>query len=94
MSDKLAHVGLYAILGVALGYGWSRSPRLVAHAVLITIGALYGVTDEWHQVYVAGRAPDVADWFADVVGLFLGYGAVVTIIGRMKNGQLKTNGTM
>ena len=37
-------------------------PRPVAHAVLLVLGALYGITDEWHQMYVPGRMPDVADW--------------------------------
>lgn len=91
-SDKVTHVGLYGILGIALGYGWSRSPRPIAHGILIALGALYGVTDEWHQVFVPGRVPDVADWLVDVLGLILGYGAVVVFIYRLKR-PIQMNGT-
>lgn len=81
-ADKVAHLGLYGVLGAALGFGWARSPRPVRHLLLLGIGALYGVTDEIHQVYVPGRTPDVADWAADVVGVLVGYGVVVALLGR------------
>ena len=92
ISDKVAHVILYAVLGLALGYAWSREPRLIAHTVLIALGALYGVSDEWHQMYVPGRIADVRDWVADVVGLGVGYGAAVAVLGRVKNSDLNTKG--
>ena len=81
-GDKLGHFVLYGVWGSLLGFGWSRSPRGVSHALLLTIGALYGVSDEWHQMYVPGRMPDVADWIADVAGLLTGYAWVVTRWGR------------
>ena len=93
ISDKVAHVCLYAVLGVALGYAWSRAPRLMAHTLLIAIGALYGVTDEVHQMYVPGRMADVRDWFADVAGLSLGYGTAVTVLGRVTSNEVDTTGT-
>ena len=92
ISDKVAHVCLYAVFGVALGYAWSRTPRLMPHTLLIAIGALYGVTDEVHQMYVPGRIPDVHDWFADVVGLSLGYGTAVAMLGRLTSNEVDTTG--
>ena len=50
--------------------------------------ALYGVTDEWHQLYVPGRVSDPADWIADVVGLVLGYGTTVALLGRTGNTEV------
>jgi VanZ family protein len=44
---------------------------------LIGLGALYGLTDEFHQIFVRGRSPDWADWGADVVGVLLGYFLVI-----------------
>lgn len=87
-SDKIAHVILYAVLGAALAWGWARSPRSVPHAVLLIAGALYGMTDEWHQMYVPGRMPDLADWIADVIGVVVGYGGTLQRVKRV-NGTSK-----
>ena len=46
------------------------------------IGAVYGITDEWHQMYVPGRMPDVVDWLADVAGLVTGYAIAATFLNR------------
>lgn len=86
VGDKLAHGVLYAVLGSALAFGWSRSPTVVRHLVLLGLGALYGVTDEVHQAFVPGRIPDVGDWIADVVGLVTGYGTTVAVLGRTRGG--------
>lgn len=82
-SDKVAHVILYAVLGAALAWGWARSPRSVPHAVLLIAGALYGVSDEWHQMYVPGRTPDLVDWIADVIGVLVGYGVTLQRVERV-----------
>ena len=87
-SDKIAHVILYAGLGAALAWGWARSPQTVSHVALLIAGALYGITDEWHQMYVPGRTPDLADWIADVVGVLLGYGVTLNRVERV-NGTSK-----
>jgi len=55
---------------------------------LLIAGALYGITDEWHQMYVPGRTPDLADWIADVVGVLLGYGVTLNRVERV-NGTSK-----
>jgi len=81
-SDKVVHAGLYAVLGVALGLGRVRSALPPPHLVLILVGALYGATDELHQVFVRGRSPDWADWVADVVGVASGYSLIVTLLTR------------
>ncbi len=83
-SDKVAHVAIYGILGITLAWGWSRSPRPVSHLVLLVAGAVYGISDEWHQMYVPGRVPDVADWLADVVGLGVGYAAALQFVERVR----------
>ena len=70
------------MFGALLGFGWSRSPKAISHGLLLAIGVLYGLSDEWHQMYVPGRMPDVADWIADVVGLVSGYAWVVARPGR------------
>ncbi len=78
-GDKLAHLLAYAVFGALLAFGRRRAERPVAHLLLLAIGALYAVSDEWHQSYVPGRVPDVADWLADLVGLIAGYTLAVTV---------------
>ena len=80
-SDKVVHAGLYAVMGMSLGFGRIRDPVPPPHLVLILVGALYGATDEWHQVFVRGRSPDWSDWVADVVGVVCGY---LLIMGSMR----------
>ena len=79
-SDKVVHAGLYAVLGVALGFGRIRSPAPPPHLVLILVGALYGLTDEFHQVFVRGRSPDWSDWVADVFGVVVGYFFILSVM--------------
>jgi len=82
VSDKVVHGCLYGVLGMTLAWGWYRAPGSLPHAVLIVIGAVYGLTDEWHQLFVPGRVADAGDWFADVVGLVTGYGTSTWLLGR------------
>ena len=64
--DKFAHFGVYSVLGLLLALA-ARSP-----AVVIALGALYGISDEVHQMFVPGRTAELADWFADVLGVLVG----------------------
>jgi len=57
------------------------------HVVLLAIGALYGMTDELHQMFVPGRQPDIADWIADILGVAIGYGTALTLMGRIRNDE-------
>ena len=81
-SDKVVHAGLYSVLGMTLGFGRVRSPVPPPHLVLILVGALYGATDEFHQVFVRGRSPDWADWIADIVGVVCGYLLIMSLLPR------------
>jgi VanZ family protein len=75
ISDKEAHAFTYGVLAVLClmgltGWRWRR----VAGASLLAafvIAVLYGISDEFHQAFVPGRTPDVADVVADAVGAAL-----------------------
>jgi len=82
INDKVVHAVLYGVLGATLAFGRSRAPAPVRHVILLGIGAIYGVTDELHQMFVPGRSPDVLDWLADVFGLAVGYGTTLWLLGR------------
>jgi VanZ family protein len=73
--DKLAHFGLFSLLGCLLSFGVFKSTRLPlrkkALLVLMT-GVTLGLLDEVHQIFVPFREPDVLDAAADAAGIALG----------------------
>ncbi len=76
ISDKVLHLSEYALLG-ALIYRACRNGAgawMAQHAVLAAVvgSALYGVSDETHQLYVPFREADLLDLVADTVGGTLG----------------------
>jgi len=73
LNDKVVHLALYAVLGASLAWGKRVGSEDPPHWALLLLGAGYGAVDEWHQNFVPRRHPSVADWFADVVGLLVGY---------------------
>lgn len=64
-----AHFLEYAVLGM-LCFVALRTSGVGRCAALAAVGicALYAVTDEFHQMFVPGRACDPADWAVDVAG--------------------------
>lgn len=78
-SDKLLHFLTYGVLAVLVcravnshakwryRWGWLF--------LMGTLGAsLYGLSDEWHQSFVAGRSAQMTDFLADFVGSVVGSG--------------------
>jgi VanZ family protein len=67
-ADKVAHFGVYGLLGTLvcrLRPGWPG-------AVLGLVAASgFGATDEWHQSFVPGRDSSLDDWIADTLGAAL-----------------------
>jgi VanZ family protein len=94
--DKLLHAGVYAVLGgftfLALPRGWSsRASVLVVIAGAMT--TMYGLTDEFHQLFVPGRSADLRDVLADCGGGFAG-ALVAALLSAAKGGRVanKVNG--
>lgn len=70
-SDKVIHLVEYGILGFllrkAINFYFFKYPGVLA----VLIGALYGLSDEIHQIFVPGRECNVVDWIFDVAGCTL-----------------------
>lgn len=71
-ADKAIHFWTYAVMGLlsarAVGL---RSPRLSPGARMLAavlVAALYGFFDEFHQMFVPKRSPDILDFLADALG--------------------------
>lgn len=75
-KDKIAHVVLYSVFGGTLAHVRRYSSFPVSAVLVIAVGLVYGLTDEWHQSFVPGRDPSLWDWVADAVGVIVGYGIV------------------
>jgi len=73
------HVAAYAGLAVLTARATGRGLRDVSWRAVVgamLISSLYGVTDEYHQLFVPGRSFDVLDMLADTIGSVAGASAV------------------
>jgi VanZ family protein len=88
ISDLLGHFAGYAILGVLVvraiaGARWSGvSTRAVWLAWIVS--SAYGITDEYHQRFVAGRSPSAIDCLADAAGAAAAIATVVAAARRRR----------
>jgi len=88
LSNHTGHFIAYAILASALlralaGIRWS-GVTLGTAAGAILIASAYGVTDEFHQRFVANRFSGIDDWIADTLGALTAV-AVAVAIARSKD---------
>ncbi len=76
--DKLAHIGVYAILCALLLRALLQSTALrptAACLLAVLLTSLYGASDEFHQSFVPLREADLFDWLADTVGALMAVAA-------------------
>ncbi len=82
VSDKTAHLGAYAVLAMLLmramsGARWDGCTGIAA-VTAWGLASAYGLTDEWHQLFVPGRMPSIGDIVADTTGAAIG---VIAVLG-------------
>lgn len=73
------HIAAYAGLGAVTARATGKGLRDVTwRAVLaaVVISSLYGVSDEYHQLFVPRRSFEVLDMIADTIGSVVGASAV------------------
>jgi VanZ family protein len=80
--DKVVHALVYAVLG---GFCCLALPPTVPRRLAVPGAALmatmYGMTDEFHQLFVAGRSADLYDVLADACGGLVGAGTAALLAG-------------
>lgn len=75
---KLAHLTLYAILGALLFRAIIISSKMSRYRFFalgkraLIIGMFYAMTDEIHQLFIAGRGSQFQDVIIDSCGVFIG----------------------
>jgi VanZ family protein len=88
ISDKSGHSIGYALLGGlflrAFARGRLRDVTWRRASAAIVVATLYGVSDEFHQVFVPGRSADRYDVLADCIGAAVGVavGWLAGVAGR------------
>ncbi len=87
VDDKILHFLLYSALGATLAWGWTRMRRRVPHWAVVSVGAVYGLADEWHQSFVPGRSPSLGDAFADLAGTVAGFALVAGLLWRYRESR-------
>lgn len=74
--DKVIHLSEYMIFGFLLCRAVNASVKfdsLLKLSMVILLGSLmYGLSDEFHQMFVVGRSSSLLDVLADACGGFLG----------------------
>lgn len=90
---KGAHFAVYSLLGLLvyllfnIGY-LTKAKTAVLGAVVIS--SLYAVSDEVHQLFVAGRSGSVKDVLLDstgaLCGIIIAWGICCILLRRKKNG--------
>lgn len=94
---KLAHFGIYTVLGIAsMGFALTFNISKARQTLITTIwGILYASTDEFHQTFIDGRNGSILDVILDASGVLFGIAIVLFIIylySRYKtNKKEKTN---
>ncbi len=73
---RFLHVGEYLMLGflVVRAVAWNSAVRAGNALLAAGISLLYALSDEIHQIYVPGRAFQVADLLLDLTGILIGVG--------------------
>ncbi|SFS61040.1 VanZ family protein [Paenibacillus sp. BC26] len=68
-SFDWGHFIAYFVLALTFDYGFARRARRWTFKVaIVLLCVLYGLTDEYHQSFVSGRSPDIADLRHDGIG--------------------------
>ena len=84
--DKFLHFTIYTVFAFLLTRQISEDTtrgRAVVGAVLIA--AAFAAADEWHQRFIPGRFPELADWLADVCGAILGAVVYAAVFSRRRD---------
>ena len=94
ISDKIIHVVVYSGLGFLVARSLTvLKPQNLGRANFVLLStifcALYGVSDEVHQLFVDGRYSEFEDVVADAIGGALGSTAFIIIRESVGQGYLK-----
>lgn len=83
--SSIAHFCEYTVFGALLANALRHHmPLRKAVVVALACGSAYGITDEFHQLFVPGRMCDPVDWAVDTAGTLLGAFLLAKLASRKK----------
>lgn len=79
---KLAHFGIYTLLGIwSIGFLLTFNIKLKYQVVIASIcGCIYALTDEFHQSFSFGRYASINDVIIDTLGVIFGLLLVLLVL--------------
>lgn len=93
--SPVGHFTEFFLLGIALTNALRLSiPPARAAACATLFASLYGVTDEFHQIFVPGRSCDPMDWLVDTLAALIAsivFTALLHAHQKRKNSQLRSD---
>jgi VanZ family protein len=93
-ASYAAHFTEFAILALllarAIGIGMPERGLVVVATAAALIGAAYGLSDEWHQSFVAGRDASLVDASFDAAGALAG-AVAWTLVMAIRRGGLSSH---
>jgi VanZ family protein len=92
ISDKILHAMEYGILAILLyrAFAYTLNPKHRSYApfLAIVVAMIFGVTDEFHQLFVPLRHGDRWDLIADAVGATVAVGLWMGFVPAPKQVQV------
>lgn len=94
---KIAHYSIYLVGGFIIANAMRNKTTKEGKLILSAgaIGVMYAITDEIHQLYIAGRSGRLVDILIDSLGVFTGvvlFLILSILVQRIKNRKMKTKG--
>lgn len=88
---KIAHFSLYTLVGILLmaicsTYNLNEKIRII---ISLLSGIVYAISDEIHQMFIAGRTAKPTDVFIDTLGVILGIVITMLILKITSNRNKK-----
>ena len=68
IPNYIKHGIEYFVLGILLIRAGKKSEFKNYFLISIIIIGIYGLSDEFHQIFVPGREFDLIDWVSDIIG--------------------------
>jgi len=91
---KMAHFSIYMLAGMVIMILMSIYPIKLKNKILcsFTLGVIYAVLDEVHQLFISGRTAKVGDVLIDACGVAIGIGLILMIqwiMNKIKRNEKK-----
>jgi VanZ family protein len=95
LNDKLVHFTAFFILAFLLSLSilYQNKYQILKNFYIVSafiISSLYGLIDEFHQIFIPGRSSDILDWTADSAGALAGVLIVSFLLKRFRYFKSKT----